>query len=490
MSPAFLNDKDDKVIHKSLRPFSERMIFPVLEPSKLLVSVQRKKILADIRHISQAPDQPYQSLYQSLIDNFVKFVQVLPVNNEARLCSLMDEGLMRGLFVLQLQKAESDPTLDPLMTYMLFSAALLFDVGNVIENRTVSIANKQGDFIREWIPYLGAMGIEDGYYRIRRGGGIPPWLSRRVTAILARQLMPEIGFRWIAKDAYAFNSWLSLLYGEKEGLGTLSIFFNRALELLEELKVTQEFYIPLEVETLEPDENKLAEDFLEWLRQSVEDGSLTINKNDSLVHVVEDGLLLKSADLFKKFLEVTKQSVVFMSQLAKQLDRLGMLHGGLNEMGYKFASVFERTTVRAVSAMTRGLFKQGKAAPTTGVAEKTATSKIESTAKITAQEKDAVSKVENASKVEGAVKSMATSTVAASSPVILGVVLTNPVQILGNAQISVNQNLQPLQSPPPIKSSNNFPQEAITPPQPLKQQVQQQSSTPQLEPLPMGWGGR
>ncbi len=47
----------------------------------------------------------------------------------------MDEGLLRALFVLQAQNVEKAEQIDPLITYVLFSSALLFDSGFATENR-------------------------------------------------------------------------------------------------------------------------------------------------------------------------------------------------------------------------------------------------------------------------------------------------------------------------------------------------------------------
>ena len=77
---------------------------------------------------------------------------------------LADEGLLRGMHAVQLQRADAGDKAQHLIMYVLFSATL-FDVGHVLENRTIIISGKQGDFIRDWHPCEGAIQTKDGYYK-------------------------------------------------------------------------------------------------------------------------------------------------------------------------------------------------------------------------------------------------------------------------------------------------------------------------------------
>lgn len=330
----FLDNADKK--SKSIRTFTERDIFPVVPAATLLKSIQREKILSDIRKFSGVPDEPYEELYQKLIVDFVEFVQLLPVNNEARLGSLLDEALLRGLYVLQLQQQEGEKgtEIEPVMNYVVFSAALMFDIGCVVENRTVVISERDGGYIKCWLPYEGAMRNVGEYYRIRRGGGISPWVSKKITALLARQLLPEAGFKWIAEDSYAFNVWLALLSNDNDSAGIFGMIFDKALELLRGFRTSQDFFMmPFEIDATEAEENALAEEFLEWLRKNLEAQKIAINSKDSLVHLTKEGLFIDKA-LAKQFVDAFKKRNASFATVFEQMRNLGFISGELKKYGY------------------------------------------------------------------------------------------------------------------------------------------------------------
>ena len=326
-----LGNNEERQGRKSRLIFNESDIFPILTEKELLGSVARKKWLNDIKISSLAPPEHYEILYDNLIKNFVEMVQILPVNNEARLYSLLDEGLLRGVYVLDLQcAANTKSDVNPLMQYVLFSAALLFDIGFVLENRMVIISSKEGDFVREWYPHFGAMLPQDGYYRIRRGNGMPTWLCRKMAVVLAKQLMPEVGFDWIAKDSYALNVWLSLLNADKEGGGELSLFFNRAEELLDEFKTTQDFFIPLDLEIIDAKDTQLGDDFLKWLQEGIVNGTISTNKIDSNIQNLEEGVLVNMNSLLDTFVAERKVS---KERLYESVSRLGIVS---SEVRYRY----------------------------------------------------------------------------------------------------------------------------------------------------------
>ncbi len=75
------------------------------------------------------------------------------------------------------------------------------------------------------------------------GNGTPSWLARRSAPLLARQIMPKVGFNWIASDFYALNTWLMLLNNEQEGIEALKLYFERANRMLDEFKLHDDFFL-------------------------------------------------------------------------------------------------------------------------------------------------------------------------------------------------------------------------------------------------------
>lgn len=287
---------------KRTEPFKERLLFPIVQPTLLLASSKRQKLIGQIRQLAIAPTELFDPLYQELINNFVKFVQVIPTNTFTRLGSLMDDGLFRATFALEnLRQDQSSKEIDPLMAYVLFCAALLFDVGYVTENRVVAISNRSGEFIKLWHPHLGSMIPGDGYYKIRRGGGMPPWLSRRVSTLYARQIIPPAAFNWIAKNPFALNTWIALMHDEKVEADGLKLHLDRASSMLDAIKLKDDYAIEIDIKGEDPSETADGENFVEWLQRSLGDNSVSVNSVESYLHVVNDGFFMEIPGVLKDF---------------------------------------------------------------------------------------------------------------------------------------------------------------------------------------------
>lgn len=320
--------------------FDEKKVYKIATASVLLSSMKRKEVLKAIESATHPlPKEYYDTLYKELINNFVSFVQILPVSNDAKLGSLLDESLMRALYALQMQQKEKhDEEVDLVMSYVIFSAALLFDIGCVAENRTIIISEKNGSFIKIWDPFCDGAIREGCYYKIRHGGGLTPWSSRRSTITLACNLMPKIGFNWIYKNAHAFNIWLSLLVDDKEGAGALTASFEKARALLDEFKTSADFFVPVEIEEMVPKETQTGEDFLYWLKNELVNGKVAIGKVNGMIFLEGEEVLINE-ELFKRyesFAKITSTSKLTWQKVVKELGMLGIIYDD-ERINYSYA---------------------------------------------------------------------------------------------------------------------------------------------------------
>ena len=301
----------------------ERKLLPTAQADALLATEQSKKIINNIQQITDITDEQFAILYQKLINNFVEFVQLLPTPNTVQLGSLMHDGLARALLALQQQKNYTeDQQPDPLLTYVLFSAALLFDLGFTINGRTVIISESDGTFVQEWIPSKGSMPTIDGnYYRIRSTGGISAKYSRRITPLLAQQTMPLIGFNWLAQDYEAFNSWIALLNNEADITNNLDLYLNYAHK---KILNTPTQLLPPKIEIITPKETALGEDFLAWLKQGIHAQTISINTYNSDIHLIENGLFLETPEIIEKFCAQAPKKPPWQEVFA-QLKKIGFI---------------------------------------------------------------------------------------------------------------------------------------------------------------------
>jgi len=315
----FVDKEGTKLKSRKNAAFSEKSLFPVLRADKLLSSIQHEKLLADIKELVGISDKNYQILYAKLISNFAEFVQILPTTNQSRLGSLLEEGLRRALFTLEIQSTELIG-LTPAEVYMLFSVGLLFDMARVIEERSVLLSERNGAFIEKWLPsYAGGMLDQGKYYRIRLGAGYSSQLCRRITPALAEQLLPKRGLKLIARDAQLFARWWALLSDDYRETDGYKRTLNRALEKLNDFIEQQGFELPVDVEALDSD-LELGDEFTEWLEDALANGEFDVNNPGSDVQVIDGRIVLKTPGAFKDFADLKQTD---WQAVYEQFEKLG-----------------------------------------------------------------------------------------------------------------------------------------------------------------------
>ncbi|KPJ68182.1 MAG: hypothetical protein AMJ43_01920 [Coxiella sp. DG_40] len=302
MAKSKLFIEEEKKFRRSKKlGFDMKSLFPVVPASKLLSSIQHQKLLSDIESRVNLPKKYYRILYEKLIFNFVDLVQSFPASLKTlRWGSLLEEGLRRALFALQIQQEEGDGS-NLLDDYVLFSAALLFDVAIVSENRSVIMTDKKGVFLKKWLPlYEGALVNKAGYCRIRCNGGYSPALSRRITPLYAFNLLPKPGLKWIAERPQILNNWLALLSDDYAESGGYRRILNRAQELLEDFIANENYELPVEVELVESD-FELGDEFSEWLSDGIENGDISVNDPNGKIQIIDGQLFLTTPGVFQEF---------------------------------------------------------------------------------------------------------------------------------------------------------------------------------------------
>jgi hypothetical protein len=334
---------DNKSRTKDLA-YSEKNLFPIVPADRLLSSIQYAKLLNDIEKQINISQKLYHSLYKNLIDNFAEFVQILPIANHGKLGGLLSDGLQRAYYVLQ--KQDGDDELDSVWKYALFSAALLFNVAKVNEDRTVIISDKDGCFVRKWLSYEGAMTNDAKYYKIRHGGGMSAALGRRMTPLIASNLMPDSGFKLIAEKPQVLNAWLAILNDEYWDSGKYASVLNKVYERLRNFTLQKEFFVPVAVDATSSEKIALGEEFIEWFKESLQKGDVTVNKTDSKMHLITQGLLLEIPGVFQDFCNHNKLNIDW-SVVVKQFGMLGFIpYDGKN---YKIIQYETKKTISNLS---------------------------------------------------------------------------------------------------------------------------------------------
>lgn len=281
-------------------------IIPVLPGARLLAGSRLQTLLQEVQQLSALPEDHFKALYQSAINNYAEFVQVIPDEPQGALSGLLNLGLSRGLLALRnfVEEADSKSDADPLITYAVFTAGLFFDAAKAISQQRIVICDVRGHYRQDWNPYRGSMPAQavEFYEMYPYNTTVYSALNREAAALLARQMMPPEGFAWLASDLELFIDWLDALLGE-QGEGGRRI--KRLLGLIrnEDLLALMHslHQVPIEVVTLQ--EIPLIDQFYLWLREGLSNGSIAINTNEAQVHLLDNGTLYLHNEIFKIFLE-------------------------------------------------------------------------------------------------------------------------------------------------------------------------------------------
>ncbi len=277
--------------------YRDGQILPVLPAKTLISSNKHRMVLSQLETMLALPGEHYQYLYDQLLLNFADFVQVLPTSRTSPLSSLLNEGLGRAITSLSIIQQEAALDLDPRRTYAVFTAALLQDIAKVIIDRKVMLCNEEGEYVADWQPLDGVMSKAGMHYKIREYVSGHHRIHHLMAPLLAYQLIPRIGFLWIAQDNALFVDWMHALGGGDDSGGGIR-------SILSKIPLANNVTLPsVKIDPVEANGVDHGEAFLRWLREGLLDGSLPVNTADSGVHVVEGGVLLEFPMVFKAFIE-------------------------------------------------------------------------------------------------------------------------------------------------------------------------------------------
>jgi Putative conjugal transfer nickase/helicase TraI C-term/Putative helicase len=325
MANIFLTNK--RKLKGQSKSYAEATLFPILSAEQLLSEFDKKQYIKKVQELAALSDEYFETIYTGLINNFIKFVQILPEKYGEDLGGLLNDGLRRGLLAIKIlhETAETEP--HPLLIFAIYSVALLADVAQVSGTQRVVISDDKGEFIGEWCPFLGPMIQFGDYFKLRPYSAMSHTSIRAMTPILARQLLTETGITWLASNNQIFDMWLAFLQSGEDWAGGLGKILKLEKKQFESLKDQEIGLIPVEIQTLEPLDTELGEKFLAWLKKGLEDGSISVNQQDSSVHivgVVVAGVFLDT-HIFKQFSQSNPRFGDWIS-VYRQFVALGLTH--------------------------------------------------------------------------------------------------------------------------------------------------------------------
>ncbi len=327
---------------------------PVATAKTLLSSESSQIMLNKLRALLTLPEEvpSYDKLCSQALHNFADFVQHLPGSGAGfttRPNGLLEHALERTYLATSKCRKFLRPDdntnkaltpLHALWLYVIFTAALYFQIGYSILKLKVTIHHVKDGSETLWNPYEGNIGAFGSHYKYEIEESNRYLQSRIVTVLLAEHLMPREGFLWITHDKDIFDVWLTLLNEEWDQVGSLCSFIPEAdAEIIRKRFNLNEFTSDIELlqdlAPLELDDKKkestntrfldssllsktsapldgqgkplAASAFLKWVDANTKHGKISINQEKSPIHMTKEGVLIAHEVLIKSFLDSNKK---------------------------------------------------------------------------------------------------------------------------------------------------------------------------------------
>lgn len=296
----------------------------IIADEVLLKEDKRQQLLQDINQLSALEPERYDSLCFPIVRNLVNHCQNLPETLNSYYSQpggFLDHALNRTEAALTLFKqflilndSATYSEEQKLWQYALLSAALLQGIGKLYVDLQVELFDNNSQFLKQWNPLLENLSLHGSFYAYEFKKESDPAFRRRCNLVLAKMLMPDSGFAWIASNPQVLKTWLALLDEDPYSSGTLGAILVRAnaIALQRYFNQLQPGHIhqqggrfspattfntkPTDLASLE---QMTAVGFLQWLYNALEKGIIMINKAPLLM--VPGGMIM-CPEIFKLFI--------------------------------------------------------------------------------------------------------------------------------------------------------------------------------------------
>ncbi len=345
---------------------TEGTLYPLHHATAIYTLPRYKTLLDKIVGVESLAKLHYEQYYYPLAAHLAEFVQFLPWIRQRN--NLVNETILaRSLYLGFLALSYPRQDLTELWRFALASALMLRDLGTVVYDFEITIYDEKRKPKDRWNPLDGAMLTQGQFYSYQLIGDANP-VSRvhnQVVPLIARTILPENAFAWIAGDANVFAAWMAWLTQEEDD----------SRHILPEVWpwVDQEYLAFLDKQTIfddmliipkEGEESKQQEEqaeqekqndiakskvskfwgdptehgallagqaFLEWLQTNLQSGKISVNQAKSNVHVLPNGkVLLVTPGIFNAFYKGNPQYAGKGGQIERYLVEQNLLQKGEN----------------------------------------------------------------------------------------------------------------------------------------------------------------
>ena len=278
------------------------------------------------------PAESFALAARPLIDGYAEFVQLRPMPGSSRYGGpggQLQRGLVTALRALDHRRGQILPRNAPpeilgafahRWTYAVFAAALLRDVGGGQSDASVQMFER-------WVPPIVQAWLDEH----------PPLIAELRAVLVGRADASSAIAELVERAATGARPRAEVAVPRAQ---TESI--AGAVEAsVETAPIATEANGPEFLDGVDAAGAERPRRFIEWVRQGIADGTLSVNVRGALVHGVEDGLLLASPGIFWSFIRRDGAGQAEPGDAAKRLQREVLragwhlrADGGVNLHGY------------------------------------------------------------------------------------------------------------------------------------------------------------
>lgn len=323
----------DTFMGRSIYPVKKRTgapigsrVFPVKSGRSRLRSTVFKDVEDAFRELFGWPGDLFDGCCYQLLENYAGFVQLIPEHEDLPMQSMLGNSLKRSYVVtkefmalMQIKEGKrflTSPRGSRLL-FAVFSASLLFRVAKIMADKQIVLCDEKGQFICQWQYFEQSMMHCGQYFKMRYGGDMPGHVVADMTVLLAKQLMPPLGFAWLVEDKTLLGHWFKALNIHDELFGIHQMGLD-----VDYLMRKSQFDFTVESDHFISDATLIGEQFWEWMldqMSSIEDGNTMDRDGIGLV----DGELLFDVDRYAE--AYARLHNISSASVLDQLERMGVV---------------------------------------------------------------------------------------------------------------------------------------------------------------------
>ena len=305
---------------------------PVLSAQAIIDRSGTANLIVLLRVRMGFPAESFALAVRPLTEGYAEFVQLRPMPGFSRYGGpggQLQRGLVTALRALDHRRGQILPRNAPpeilgalahRWTYAVFAAALLRDVGGGQSDASVQIFER-------WVPPIVQAWLDEH----------PPLIAELRAVLVGRADASSAIAELVERAATGARPRAEVAVPRAQ---TESI--AGAVEAsVETAPIATEANGPEFLDGVDAAGAERPRRFIEWVRQGIADGTLSVNLHGALVHGVEDGLLLASPGIFRAFIRRDGAGQGESGDAAKRLQREVLragwhlrADGGVNLHGY------------------------------------------------------------------------------------------------------------------------------------------------------------